>query len=175
MIYEILYFSLPLILTLSLIFAHLTHPLSMGVTLLIQTILICLLTGLFNPCFWFSYILFLIFLGGMLILFIYVASLASNEPFKLHFLWSSLLGATMFFSLYLLWSDPLPFLMDFFLTSSEMTFQTKMNFSLTSTSTLFASPSFYLTSFMIMYLLLTLLVAVKIMSLSSGPLRPSST
>ena len=51
--------------------------------LLIQTLLICLITGLIAKRFWFSYILFLIFLGGILVLFIYVTSLASNEIFTL--------------------------------------------------------------------------------------------
>nr|YP_009045984.1 NADH dehydrogenase subunit 6 [Engaeus quadrimanus]CDR98480.1 NADH dehydrogenase subunit 6 [Engaeus quadrimanus] len=169
-----LYFSLPLIFVISLIFSFLTHPLSMGITLLIQTIMICLLTGLFNPCFWFSYILFLIFLGGMLILFIYVASLASNETFELHLFWTTLLTTSLILSFCLLWSDPLPLIMDFFFSSSQTIFQTKMNFSLTSTSALFSAPSYYLTSFMIIYLLFMLLVVVKIISLSSGPLRPST-
>merc|ERR1739838_23170 len=63
-------------------FTRLVHPLAIGLALLFQTILICCTTGLSNLSFWFSYILFLIFLGGILVLFIYVTSLASNEMFK---------------------------------------------------------------------------------------------
>nr|YP_008815697.1 NADH dehydrogenase subunit 6 [Engaeus lengana]AGZ13066.1 NADH dehydrogenase subunit 6 [Engaeus lengana] len=170
-----LYFLTPLILTVSLIFMHLTHPLSMGIALLTQTILICLLAGIFNPCFWFSYILFLIFLGGMLILFIYVSSLASNEPFKMQPLWMKATMMTTLLAFWSVWSDSLSTLSDSFLTSSEMNFHMKMNSSLTSTKVLYSSSSFYLTSFMIIYLLLTLLVTVKIISITSGPLRPSSS
>lgn len=72
------------------------HPLAIGLALLMQTLFIALSTGLVAPSFWFSYILFLVFLGGMLVLFIYVASLASNEIFrfstKLFFILTSLLG-----------------------------------------------------------------------------------
>ena len=50
----------------------------MGLTLLIQTILVSIISGLITKTFWFSYILFLVFLGGILVLFIYVTSLASN-------------------------------------------------------------------------------------------------
>merc|ERR1712198_806681 len=71
----------PLITALSLFFTRLSHPLAIGLALLSQTILICLITGLSSSSFWFSYILFLIFLGGILVLFIYVTSLASNEMF----------------------------------------------------------------------------------------------
>merc|ERR1712221_33590 len=79
---SVLLFFYPLITALSLFFTRLSHPLAIGLALLSQTILICLITGLSSSSFWFSYILFLIFLGGMLVLFIYVTSLASNEIFK---------------------------------------------------------------------------------------------
>jgi NADH-ubiquinone oxidoreductase chain 6 len=55
----------------------------MGLVLLIQTLIVALLTGVLASSFWFSYILFLVFLGGMLVLFIYVTRLASNEMFSI--------------------------------------------------------------------------------------------
>jgi len=78
-IYSIIYF---LSFICSSIFSTIKHPLAMGLILLIQTIFICLLRGLLIKSFWFSYILFLIFIGGILVLFIYVTSLASNEIFS---------------------------------------------------------------------------------------------
>nr|YP_010947251.1 NADH dehydrogenase subunit 6 [Mustilia falcipennis]WGO62260.1 NADH dehydrogenase subunit 6 [Mustilia falcipennis] len=57
------------------------HPLTMGLLILIQTLFTCLLTGMMISSYWFSYILFLTFLGGLLVLFIYVSSIASNELF----------------------------------------------------------------------------------------------
>jgi NADH-ubiquinone oxidoreductase chain 6 len=59
------------------------HPLAVGIILLIQTIITCLIRGLINKRFWFQYILFMEFVGGMLVLFIYVTRLASNEIFSL--------------------------------------------------------------------------------------------
>ena len=58
----------------------LTHPLAMGLTLIIQTALAAVIAGIIARTFWFSYLLILIFLGGILILFIYVSTLAPNEP-----------------------------------------------------------------------------------------------
>ena len=66
-----------------IIFIQIIHPLAIGLISLIQSLLICLITGLISKRFWFSYILFLIFLGGILVLFIYVTSLASNEIFTI--------------------------------------------------------------------------------------------
>nr|QNR04864.1 NADH dehydrogenase subunit 6 [Chorisquilla orientalis] len=71
--------------TLSLVFINITHPLAMGMMLLLQTLAICAITALMNFHAWFSYILFLTFLGGMLVLFIYITSLTSNEMFQFSF------------------------------------------------------------------------------------------
>jgi NADH-ubiquinone oxidoreductase chain 6 len=47
----------------------------------LQTIITFLIRGLINKRFWFQYILFIVFVGGMLVLFIYLTRLASNECF----------------------------------------------------------------------------------------------
>ena len=65
-----------------LAFAGASNPLSMGLFLLVQTISVCVLTGLSSLTFWFSYVLFLVFFGGVIILFIYVASLAPNKVYS---------------------------------------------------------------------------------------------
>nr|YP_009166375.1 NADH dehydrogenase subunit 6 [Jankowskia athleta]ALB36922.1 NADH dehydrogenase subunit 6 [Jankowskia athleta] len=70
---------------LSIMMIFLNHPLSIGLMILIQTLLMCLLSGMLIKTYWFSYILFLTFLGGLLVLFIYVSSVASNEMFNLSF------------------------------------------------------------------------------------------
>nr|YP_009123020.1 NADH dehydrogenase subunit 6 [Cherax tenuimanus]AJK90904.1 NADH dehydrogenase subunit 6 [Cherax tenuimanus] len=171
MLYNILYFILPFTLGTSILFSTLTHPLSMGLTLLIQTILICALSGLFNPSFWFSYILFLIFLGGMLILFIYISSLASNETFKINFKYMALILPLLILSLLLILMDPMLYSSKFFNTSLSL--ENKINSIYLYPSPIYSLPSTYLTIFMISYLLLTLIVVVKIINISSSPLRPS--
>lgn len=81
MIVYILYFAL---LGSALIFINLKHPVALGLTLILHTLLISGVTGLAVGNFWFSYVLFLVFLGGVLVLFIYITSLASNEKFSLN-------------------------------------------------------------------------------------------
>jgi len=44
--------------------------------------MICLIRGTIYRRFWFSYILFIIIIGGILVLFIYITRLASNEIFS---------------------------------------------------------------------------------------------
>nr|WBR65519.1 NADH dehydrogenase subunit 6 [Layahima chiangi] len=158
---------------MSLNFIQIKHPLAMGLTLLIQTIIISLSCGLFTYSYWFAYILFLIMLGGMLVLFIYVTSLASNELFS--FSMKSLFISMMSFSLLmmiLLFTDNLMLMTN----SLEM-----INMSLEKTSSenelslikLYNNPTMNITIMMINYLLLTLIVVVKITNINYGPLRQS--
>nr|YP_010636269.1 NADH dehydrogenase subunit 6 [Xeruca formosensis]WBQ48738.1 NADH dehydrogenase subunit 6 [Xeruca formosensis] len=162
--------TLPMLLSFSILFTQLSHPLAMGLILLIQTLLISVTLGLSSFSFWFSYILFLIFLGGMLVLFIYVASIASNEAFipstfyLILFLLSSLL------SLSFLFLDP-------FMTSSSSSLPPS-SFSLSTSvpsviSWIYNTPSMNFTIFIICYLLLMLIIVVKIINLFKGPLRLS--
>lgn len=158
-----------------LIFAHLKHPLAMGMTLLFQSLFVCLFTGFLRKRFWFSYILFLVFLGGLLVLFAYVSALASNEKFEIKInrytlikfliiIFQILIIKILIDDVYLIElnstvSDESRFLMDGFYDF------------FTDLSSLYNYPSCILTIVIILYLLFTLIVSVKITNFSFGPLR----
>nr|YP_010894908.1 NADH dehydrogenase subunit 6 [Phortica tanabei]WJW73421.1 NADH dehydrogenase subunit 6 [Phortica tanabei] len=163
-----------LIMMTSIIFINMFHPLAMGLTLLIQTLLISLLTGLMTKTFWYSYILFLVFLGGMLVLFIYVTSLASNEMFNLS------IKLTIFSMIFMFFSMMLCFILDktslsFFLTNNEMesifNLKTFLMENALSLNKLYNYPTNFITILLMNYLLITLIVIVKITKLFKGPLR----
>nr|YP_010865926.1 NADH dehydrogenase subunit 6 [Sinopanorpa tincta]WGT92132.1 NADH dehydrogenase subunit 6 [Sinopanorpa tincta] len=162
----------------SLIFSQMNHPLAMGLVLLIQTLLICMLTGLTAKTFWFSYILFLVFLGGMLILFIYMTSLASNEMFNMS---SKLMFASIFM---LMIMCMIFFILDqntwiFNFMNIDMENMTNMSFlninenSLNLTK-LYNLPTSLITIMLINYLFLTLIVVVKVTNIFYGPLRQNN-
>nr|YP_010894882.1 NADH dehydrogenase subunit 6 [Amiota yifengi]WJW73395.1 NADH dehydrogenase subunit 6 [Amiota yifengi] len=158
----------------SIIFINMIHPLSMGLTLLIQTTLICLLTGLMAKNFWYSYILFLIFMGGVLVLFIYVTSLASNEMFNLSIKLMLSLMITLFFLIILSIIIDKPSLL-FFMNNNEMesisnnySYFTENSLSLNK---LYNYPINLITILLMNYLLITLIMVIKITKLSKGPLR----
>jgi hypothetical protein len=65
-----------------LTFPLLSHPLAMGLNLLLSTFFIAVIVGARGLRFWMSYTLILILSGGLLVLFVYVSLLASNERFK---------------------------------------------------------------------------------------------
>nr|NP_957752.1 NADH dehydrogenase subunit 6 [Bactrocera oleae]YP_009650362.1 NADH dehydrogenase subunit 6 [Bactrocera biguttula]AAO34637.1 NADH dehydrogenase subunit 6 [Bactrocera oleae]AAO34650.1 NADH dehydrogenase subunit 6 [Bactrocera oleae]ACY09689.1 NADH dehydrogenase subunit 6 [Bactrocera oleae]ACY09702.1 NADH dehydrogenase subunit 6 [Bactrocera oleae]ACY09715.1 NADH dehydrogenase subunit 6 [Bactrocera oleae] len=159
----------------SFIFIQMNHPLAMGLMLLIQTLQICLLTGLMAKSFWFSYILFLIFLGGMLVLFIYVTSLASNEMFslsmKLTTLCITIMTSLTFISLFIDKLSTLPFIqnleMNTYFNPNLFTHENSLNLH-----KLYNFPTNLMTILLMNYLLITLIAVVKITKLFYGPLRP---
>nr|QVL29249.1 NADH dehydrogenase subunit 6 [Ceratitis quilicii] len=159
----------------SFIFIQMNHPLAMGLMLLIQTIQICLLTGLMAKSFWFSYILFLIFLGGMLVLFIYVTSLASNEMFSLSMKLTtiSLIIFSIIMIIYILLDKTSS---SFFIHNNEMQPIYYLNMMMKENSLnlqkLYNYPTNFLTILLMNYLLITLIAVVKITKLFYGPLRP---
>nr|YP_009742838.1 NADH dehydrogenase subunit 6 [Cryptalaus yamato]QID91197.1 NADH dehydrogenase subunit 6 [Cryptalaus yamato] len=157
-------------LIMSVTFMFMNHPLSMGLILLIQTTLIAMITGLMSHNFWFSYILFMIMIGGMLVLFIYMTSVASNEKFLFSNKLSILLLLTVSTTAMLM-----------MISDQFITYQNSMNMD-TSKSAMnviyYLSMSKYLNfplnSWMIsliMYLLLALIAVVKITNITYGPLR----
>nr|YP_009995295.1 NADH dehydrogenase subunit 6 [Gymnochthebius lividus]QNP09698.1 NADH dehydrogenase subunit 6 [Gymnochthebius lividus] len=149
----------------SMLFLFMLHPLSMGTILLMQTILVSLITGFLNFNFWFSYILFLIMIGGMLVLFIYMTSLASNEKFKFNF-YLMLIMMMMFFILVIfnfIFSDF--FLLEMF----NKPLMKNTNYILLSKY--YNNPSWMIMIMMMIYLFITLIAVVKITNLSMGPLR----
>nr|ARH55206.1 NADH dehydrogenase subunit 6 [Silpha tyrolensis] len=153
-------------LMLSFTFIFMKHPLSMGLILLSQTILIALISGVISLNFWFSYILFLIMVGGMLVLFIYMTSVASNEKFKYSMLIMLMNMILLFMSLPFYFSDIM------MLYINNIKIENLMNEEMfLSLSKFFNYPSSIILMMMIIYLFITLIAVVKITNISYGPLR----
>nr|UUJ36950.1 NADH dehydrogenase subunit 6 [Epeorus sp. 06 ZXM-2022a] len=163
---------LSLSLTVGFTFLTMSHPLAMGLILLCQTLLISLVTGLLAPSFWFSYVLFLVFLGGMLVLFIYVTSLASNEMF-------SISAQTMFFSFIFMFlilgasyfNDPTLWSPSNFSDQAHFLDWTTPQPTLNLLIKLYNNPTHLLTLLLVLYLFLTLVAVVTITQIFEGPLR----
>lgn len=142
---------------------------------MIQRILICISTGLIIKTFWFSYILFLIFLGGLLVLFTYVTSLASNELFKLSKI--SLIIIILFIifvTLITLISDKIFYLFNLLSPDNNILNYSNNFYSENALllNKLFNFPINIFSIMLIIYLFLTLLAVVKITNIFEGPLRP---
>nr|YP_009441601.1 NADH dehydrogenase subunit 6 [Hylastes brunneus]AOY40147.1 NADH dehydrogenase subunit 6 [Hylastes brunneus] len=152
------------------IFLSMNHPLSLGFILLTQTILMSLYSSLLYYNSWFSYILFLVMISGLMIMFIYMTSIASNEKFKMPKIKMNF--SLIIFSMMLIMST----LIDYFFSSppmlmimtNQINLLNLMNSPLTK---FFNNPHLFMMLFLMNYLLLTLIIVVKITTLNSGPLR----
>nr|YP_009740781.1 NADH dehydrogenase subunit 6 [Sinopodisma wudangshanensis]QID03769.1 NADH dehydrogenase subunit 6 [Sinopodisma wudangshanensis] len=157
-------------------FIKLNHPMSMMLFIIFQTFLIGLMSGTMMESFWLSYILFLTFLGGMLVLFIYITSIASNEMFQPK-------SIIMIFS-FILWIIIMIILiflnktmfMDFFKNTETMNINNLINYQemTFSLEKLYNNPTFIITMMMMIYLFLALLAVVKITNINQGPIRKMS-
>nr|YP_009671889.1 NADH dehydrogenase subunit 6 [Axianassa australis]QCX31749.1 NADH dehydrogenase subunit 6 [Axianassa australis] len=165
--------TIPIMILLSFTFTRLIHPLSMGLALLTQTSLVCLTIGMITPSPWFSYILFLIFLGGMMVLFIYVASLASNEHFKLSPLTATATIMSLLLTIPVLLWDTLFAPTGSTSFSPDPTLIMPDSYSIL-TKSIYQTSTTPLTLFIIIYLLITLFAVVKITDSYFGPLRLSN-
>nr|YP_448930.1 NADH dehydrogenase subunit 6 [Tamolanica tamolana]ABB90941.1 NADH dehydrogenase subunit 6 [Tamolanica tamolana] len=163
-----LYLLLSLSIILSIIFLFLNHPLSMGLILFLQAISMCFISGFMSLSFWFSYVLLLIYLGGMLVLFMYVTSLASNEMF---FYSNKILFKIIFL--------PLIFMLIYFIypyypSNMYENMENSLTLSLIPNNFLlkmYNQPINMITILIASYLFLTLIAVVKIINIYKGPLR----
>lgn len=148
----------------------LNHPLSLGFILIVQTILVSILLGLFSQTFWFTYILFLVIIGGILILFIYVISLISNKIIKKNFNFQ-------IFGLLIFVSSLIIIFKNSFLTFNNYeilpTWDINILFSESSINLLklYNFPINLINILIIIYLFFLLIVVVKITNFFYGPLR----
>nr|QMX77176.1 NADH dehydrogenase subunit 6 [Colochela zhongi] len=156
----------------SMLFYLMKMSLSMGLILLTQSILISLISGMISMNFWYMYILFLIMLGGMLILFIYVSSLSSNQKFTLNkkFILIIIFFITMTWLILMMKINYLSLFnsntMKILETSFEQNLMMKM-----SMNKLYNKPTNQIMIMLINYLLLILFIVVKTTNINMGPLR----
>nr|YP_010527100.1 NADH dehydrogenase subunit 6 [Cechenena minor]UXR12437.1 NADH dehydrogenase subunit 6 [Cechenena minor] len=165
-----------LIFLLSIMMYFMNHPLSMGMLILIQTMMTCLLSGMMIKTYWFSYILFLTFLGGLLVLFIYVSSIASNEMFFSFSNNMKIMFITMFMMMIM---TQITFTknLNWMNLNNNLEMNNLLNFMFFNNENKINLNKFYnnnssmLMLLLIIYLFITLIAIVKITNIFFGPLR----
>lgn len=154
LIYTCIYIVSSLVLVNILL--QISHPISLGVVLIVYSLLMGSIAMVFRVS-WFFYLLVLVFLGGVIVLIIYMRTLSSNEKFTPR-------GNMI---------NIVPILLTYFLRIFLF-----FNYYYTCKSNLFGSHIFHvynyynrsLTIFLMVYLLLTLVRVVKLVKFERGPL-----
>nr|ATC73043.1 NADH dehydrogenase subunit 6 [Graphocephala sp. EMHAU-2015-Zz052315] len=146
---------------LSTLTPFMMNPMSMGVILLLQTTLTTMIMNKMMFSSWFSMITFLMMVGGLLILFTYMSSIASNEKFKFKINLTFILIILIFFTEEMLNENQV----------HESQDLTKLMLESTSMIKLYNKKSMMITMVLVLYLLLTMIVVTKIVKHHEGPLR----
>jgi len=148
-------------LIMSSLFILRSHPIILITIILTQAIIICLSTWLSFNLRWFSFILFLIFLGGLIVLFIYISRLASNEKFYIKI--NNLILIAMLIA---------PIIIFYLTNQLNRTYHHSEIVTIKNIFIELYSKSIFMpTCLTIVFLLLTLIVVVKIRSKYEGPIR----
>nr|YP_010349782.1 NADH dehydrogenase subunit 6 [Cassianeura cassiae]UOH96524.1 NADH dehydrogenase subunit 6 [Cassianeura cassiae] len=137
------------------------NPMSMGFTLMIQTMLMIMLMNKMMSTSWFMMITFLMMIGGLLIIFTYMSSIASNEKFKIK------INLTMLLFIMLIITDEM--LMDNQINET-MNFNNCINKEMALIK-IYNFKSMFMTILMVIYLLITMISVSKLVKLHEGPLR----
>lgn len=128
-----------------------------------QALLICVtLKSIFKVA-WFSLILFLIFIGGLIILFIYIIRLASNNDLTIK---KNKILLVTFITTFII----LNFYPNFFAPEISISYPTPRNL-INFINKMFSLTSRISIPIIILYLLLVLLITVRMVLLKRGPLR----
>nr|YP_009346062.1 NADH dehydrogenase subunit 6 [Unio delphinus]AMX22408.1 NADH dehydrogenase subunit 6 [Unio delphinus]WIL07520.1 NADH dehydrogenase subunit 6 [Unio delphinus] len=139
------------------------HPLPLGIMILLLAFLNCALIATISP--WYSYMLFFIFIGGMLVMFAYIASLSPNMTFSVNNpLMPIMLTITSLFSFKNLK------LTSNYQTDAELT--SSINDTTLTLSFLYTDNGITSVILLACMLLFTLVASVKICKPKMGALRP---
>nr|YP_003354959.1 NADH dehydrogenase subunit 6 [Quadrula quadrula]ACQ91016.1 NADH dehydrogenase subunit 6 [Quadrula quadrula] len=150
-IYSILTMTLPM------------YPLSLGVMVLLLAFITCTIIATISP--WYAYMLFFIFIGGMLVMFAYIASLTPNMTFSINNqLMPMILTLTIFFSIKNLSFTPNN------QTNTELSLS--INDKTQALSFLYSSNGTNCVILLACILLFTMVASVKLCKPKSGALRP---
>nr|UJG45394.1 NADH dehydrogenase subunit 6 [Athripsodes cinereus] len=151
--------------TMNFLLLFISSPMMIMTTLIIQTISMSLIIGMMNQTFWYSYILFLIIIGGLMILFLYMTSLISNNLYNFNFKKLILIFCLIIsMTLWLYLNNPHPF-------SYKHSFQLLTHLQFNSLMKLYNTQTMTMIILIMNYLFFTLMISTKIINLHYGPLR----
>nr|ASM91590.1 NADH dehydrogenase subunit 6 [Stenopsocus immaculatus] len=150
-------------------FFYLNNPLTLGLILIVQTLALTFFLGSLVKSFWFLYLLILIFIGGMLVLFIYVTSIFPNEKFDISN--SNFLNMIMMAILMLMVITIYSNFFNLSITIEPLEYSMLNNKFLIPSVKMFSFYTSMLFIFMVNYLFYCMIVVIKITNFFKGPLR----
>nr|YP_010192466.1 NADH dehydrogenase subunit 6 [Dipterophagus daci]QZO77422.1 NADH dehydrogenase subunit 6 [Dipterophagus daci] len=156
--------NLTYMILLNIIFIYSNHLVMMSMILMTQLLIISIFMGLNSMTFWFSYIIFMVIIGSVMIMFIYMTSLISNKKFNKNY-W-------FFISLLMI----IPMNINLMIYNNNNKEMMKLNINYLTNeiyknlNKLFMENKNLLMLFLSLYLLIMMLIVNKMINIKKGPL-----
>nr|YP_010708727.1 NADH dehydrogenase subunit 6 [Caprella acanthogaster]WCR50893.1 NADH dehydrogenase subunit 6 [Caprella acanthogaster] len=154
-----------LLLFMLFMFVITNHPLTMGLALMLTSLMMGVILSLNGPSAWIAYMLVMIFVSGMMIVIMYMSSLSSNESIAPSTFMKKTYAALLILSLVMFF----PFNHQQFNSPKSGFYFSDSLFSIIYKT--YSQLMNSMTTLIIFYLLIVLIVAVNIVKVSKTPLR----
>nr|YP_010954498.1 NADH dehydrogenase subunit 6 [Exothotettix guangxiensis]WMV02060.1 NADH dehydrogenase subunit 6 [Exothotettix guangxiensis] len=151
---------------LSMMFMNMKQPMQMIIIILMQALFTVYMMSVKTKSSWFTYMLLIIFIGGMMVLFIYITSITPNEQNKGNM--STIIMMTILISTITMMMKNME------ISNNETMNMNTMNMLKTEQlmlNKMFNMPMYTLTIMMMIYLFIALIAMNKISNMKKGPLR----
>nr|ARH10742.1 NADH dehydrogenase subunit 6 [Chaetosiphella stipae] len=151
-------------LIISMMFMSMKSPLSSNLLILIQSIMLTMMINLINKTSWIAFMLIILYIGGLMIIFLYISSIAFNEiNFNKNFM-SMFIKMTLIYILIMMIKNNL--ILENFNYENNYIFED--NFYLLN---MFFIPNYYMIYFIIMILFFMLILIIWMLKNNKGPIR----
>ena len=155
----------------SFCFLYISNPLTIGIIIIIQTIIIRLLNYILITNSWYSFLLLIIYLRGVIVIFSYVSSLTTNKFYKINKIIILFILLILFILIILIiFISYFPILI-YYVKSINYSYNIISLNEILRIYKIYHYSTAYITILIIIYLLITLIIIVKITNLTFGPLR----
>nr|WCS91607.1 NADH dehydrogenase subunit 6 [Eisenia nordenskioldi pallida] len=130
-------------------------PIILGANILIMSLLLSVVFAS-SISSWFAFLVFLIYVGGMLVMFAYFLALTPNQQMSYNSTMYSMISLIIFSIMTYTMNIKIPLISEFYHGNSLLYLKTTAPFLI----------------FLALILLFTMIIVVKLTTLSKGPLRP---
>nr|YP_009542297.1 NADH dehydrogenase subunit 6 [Aphis fabae mordvilkoi]AYU56885.1 NADH dehydrogenase subunit 6 [Aphis fabae mordvilkoi] len=163
--YWILKFILLTNLIMAILLTMMKSPISSNLIILIQTMILTLMINMINKTAWISFMIFILYIGGLMIIFLYISSIAFNE-FNINKNYKNMLMKLIFINTMIIFYFKLYFNMENFYYENKLFFED--NFNLLN---MFMMPNNLMIYFIMLILFFMLILIIWMLKINKGPIR----
>nr|YP_009711633.1 NADH dehydrogenase subunit 6 [Aphis glycines]QGA47175.1 NADH dehydrogenase subunit 6 [Aphis glycines] len=151
-------------LIMAILLTMMKSPISSNLIILIQTMTLTLMINMINKTAWISFMIFILYIGGLMIIFLYISSIAFNE-FNINKNYKNILFKLILMMIFML-NFKLYFNLENFMYENKFIYED--NFNLLN---MFMLPNNLMIYFIMLILFFMLILIIWMLKINKGPIR----